>query len=212
MAHRVTTLQHAENKNLAHLANCMRFRFILLIKLGKAFGIRTMDQAEFRNWISASDRLTASQRAEAAQALSTGSDEERSVAAVERDVSNSRICPRCGEGGAVRKGMARGLRRYLCKSCGRTFNAVTGTPLQGLHKKQRWLSFGESLAEGETVEASARRCDIANSTAFRWRHRFLDASRQAPETLRGIVEADETCLLRSRKAKIGDRLDYPESP
>ena len=108
---------------------------------------------------------------------------------------------RSGAGGAVKKGMARGLRRYLCKSCGRTFNAVTGTPLQGLHKKERWLSFGESLAEGETVKDSAKRCGIANSTSFRWRHRFLDASRQDPETLRGIVEADETYLLRSRKGQ-----------
>ena len=69
------------------------------------------------------------------------------------------------------------------------------TPLQGLHKKPRWLAFGESLAEGETVEASAQRCGIAHSTAFQWRHRFLNASRQDPETLRGIVEADETYLL-----------------
>ena len=46
-----------------------------------------------------------------------------------------------------------------------------------------------------------QRCGIAHSTAFRWRHRFLDASRQDPETLRGIVEADETYLLQSRKGE-----------
>ena len=55
--------------------------------------------------------------------------------------------------------MARGLRRYQCKGCGRTFNALTGTPLSGLHHKERWLSFGASLAKGETVKASAARCD-----------------------------------------------------
>ena len=110
-----------------------------------------MDQAEFQDWLSVADRLTAAQRTEAARALSTEANEERSIAAVERGVGESRVCPRCGEGGAVRKGKARGLWRYLCKSCGRTFNAVTGTPLQGLHKKERWPSFGESLAEGETV-------------------------------------------------------------
>ena len=174
---------------------------MLCVEFGKVCGIKTMDQSEFQDWLSASDRLTTTQRAEAARALSINADEERSIAAVERGVSESRVCPRCGEGGAVRKGMARGLWRYLCKSCGRTFNAVTGTPLQGLHKKERWLSFGKSLAEGETVEKSAQRCDIANTTAFRWRHRFLDTSRQDPETLRGIVEADKTNLLRSRKGE-----------
>ena len=54
-------------------------------------------------------------------------------------------------------------------------------------------------SDGETAEASAQRCGIANTTAFRWRHRFLEASRQYTETLRGILEADETYLFRSRK-------------
>ena len=96
------------------------------------------------------------------------------------------------EQGAVSRGMARGLRRYQCKGCGRTFNALTGTPLSGLHHKERWLSFGASLAKGETVKASAARCDVAVSTAFRWRHRFLAAARSDSEVLKGIVEADAT--------------------
>ena len=69
------------------------------------------------------------------------------------------------------------------------------TPLSGLHHKERWLSFA-SLAE--TVKASAARCDVAVSTAFRWRHRFL-AARSDSEVLKGIVEADETYVLESRK-------------
>ena len=68
-----------------------------------------MDQAEFQHWLSATSRLTSAQRAEAADALSNDADEKGSVAAVERSVGESRICPRCGESGAVRKGMARGL-------------------------------------------------------------------------------------------------------
>ena len=54
-----------------------------------------MDQAEFQDWMSASDRPTSAQRAEAARVLSTDADEEKSVAAVERSVGESRICPRC---------------------------------------------------------------------------------------------------------------------
>ena len=85
------------------------------------------------------------------------------------------------------------------QSCGRTFNALTGTPLSGLHHKERWLSFGASLAEGETVEGVGERCDVAVSTAFRWRHRFLAAARHRSGVLKGIVEADETYVLESRK-------------
>ena len=96
--------------------------------------------------------------------------------------------------------MARGLRRYQCKGCGRTFNALSGTPLSGLHHKERWLSFGASLAKGETVKASAARCDVAVSTAFRWRHRFLAAARSDSEV---PVEADETYVLPEGYARAG---------
>ena len=34
-----------------------------------------------------------------------------------------------------------GLRRYCCKACGKTFGALTGTALSGLHHKERWLAF-----------------------------------------------------------------------
>ena len=67
--------------------------------------------------------------------------------------------------------------------------------------QERWLAFGASLAEGDTIREAAERCGIAPSTAFRWRHRFLEAVRQAPDRLAGIVEADETFVLESRKGE-----------
>src|SRR3954452_12875642 len=47
-------------------------------------------------------------------------------------------------------------------------------------------------------DASAERCGVALSTAFRWRHRFLTSPAVSP-ILTGIVEADETFVLRSYK-------------
>ena len=45
-------------------------------------------------------------------------------------------------------------------------------------------------------------CSSAGATAFRARcHRFLAAVRQAPDRLAGIVEADETFVLESRKGE-----------
>ena len=51
-------------------------------------------------------------------------------------------CPRCGNV-ATRKGKMEGVPRFKCQNfelsddgsrvCGRTFNALTGTPLAGLH-------------------------------------------------------------------------------
>ena len=162
-----------------------------------------MDIRGFQVWLSAARGLTRGQRREALAVLSGRSEGEASKAAIELGVDEARRCPHCAREGAVSRGMARGLRRYQCKGCGRTFNALSGTPLSGLHHKERWLSFGASLAKGETVKASAARCDVAVSTAFRWRHRFLAAARSDSEVLKGIVEADETYVLESRKGARG---------
>ena len=79
--------------------------------------------------------------------------------------------------------------RDAALGCGRT--ALTGTPR--LRHKERWLSFGEALAEGETVKAS--RCEVAVATAFRWRHR----RRWRPLRTSSCVEADETWPAGERK-------------
>ena len=146
-----------------------------------------MDHDRFRDWFSRVDELTASQRKEVAAAL----------AAVELGVDDERRCPHCGVGGAVSRGKTRGLRRFRCKECGKTFGSLTGTALSGLHHKECWLAFGASLAEGKTIREAARRCGIAPGTAHRRRHRFLAAGRQEPDRLAGIVEADETFVLES---------------
>ena len=163
-----------------------------------------MRRDRFQNWLSRVDALTEAQREEAREVLSGRSEADAALAAVELGVDEERRCPRCDTPGAVSKGKARGLRRYLCKKgCGRTFNALTGTPLSRLRHKERWLSFGEALAEGETVKASSERCDVAVTTAFRWRHRFLKAVATAPDKLKGIVEADETYVLASPQGGAG---------
>jgi hypothetical protein len=95
--------------------------------------------------------------------------------------------------------MARGLRRYRRQARGKSFNALTATLLSRLRHKDQWLAFGQSLAEGETIDQAAGRRGIAHSTALRWRHRFLEAAKPAGEMLGGIVEADETFVLSSRK-------------
>jgi len=162
-----------------------------------------MNRMEFQAWLSAVDTLSESQKAEAGAILAGRPADEASLAAIELAVGEDRCCPHCGASGAVANGKARGMQRYLCRACKRTFGALTGTRLSGLHRKERWLTFGECLADGDTVKVSADRCGVAVSTAFRWRHRFLEAIKTGAGKLRGIVEADETFVLASRK---GDRV------
>jgi len=63
----------------------------------------------------------------------------------------------------------------------------------------RRLTVGRS---GETIAKAATRCGVDYTTAFRWRHRFLEAlNRDKPTRLSGIVEADETFVLESFKGR-----------
>ncbi len=73
------------------------------------------------------------------------------------------------------------------------------------------MKFGRCLSNQETIEESAGNCGIAASTAFRWRHRFLQAVEQAPLVLEGLVEADKTYLLHSFKgqAKLRNKSGRP---
>ena len=88
-----------------------------------------MDHKQFQDWLSGIDHLSPAQRQEAETVFMGVSEASSSLAAIEASVGESRQCPHCGTPGAISRGKARGLRRYQCKGCNKTFNAATGTPL-----------------------------------------------------------------------------------
>ena len=111
------------------------------------------------------------------------------TAVVEGRFAAGASCPHCRCQRVYRHGQANGLQRYRCRECLRTFNALSGTPLSGLHKREKWSGQAAALQDGRTLRTVAKNL----GTAHRWRHRFL-ALPQAlqPEALVGIAEADET--------------------
>jgi len=119
-------------------------------------------------------------------------------------------CPHCQSHEIVLWGSASALPRYRCKGCGRTFNALTKTPLARLRKKSKWQEQSRAMIDGTSIAKAAERCGVHFTTAFRWRHRFLTSiSLDKPKTLHGIVESDETFILESYKGK---RSDMPRAP
>ncbi|WP_371861565.1 IS1595 family transposase [Pseudoduganella armeniaca] len=109
-------------------------------------------------------------------------------------------CPRCACERCHRGGTANGLQRYRCTRCGRSFNALSGTPLARLRLRDKWLAYVKCLLESVTVRAAAQQVAVACSTSFRWRHRFIaGVRRERLPSLSGIVEADETYHLESQK-------------
>lgn len=110
------------------------------------------------------------------------------------------IVPHCRSEMLIRNGFRSGLTRYRCKSCRKSFNALTGTPFARLRNKEHWIEYLQCIIDSKTIRKSATICSVHRNTAFRWRHRFLNGSHDSqPQLLTGMVEADETYFRKSRK-------------
>jgi transposase-like protein len=119
-------------------------------------------------------------------------------------------CPHCNSHEVAPWGSASAMPRYRCKSCKRTFNGLTKTPLARLRHKDKWLEQSQAMIDGISIAKTAKRCNVHHTTAFRWRHRFLASpALDKPKTLSGIVESDEMFILESHKGK---RSGMPRDP
>jgi transposase-like protein len=183
---------------------------------------------DFSVWLSAIVELSANQRREALDALTKAGGAKRDAASGDLTTvspktggkrgrredtlglaSHERVesqgCPHCAGRKIIGWGRSHGLLRFRCKSCGRTFNALTRTPMAHLRKKERWLDHARAMIEGKSLGKTADMCRVHATTAFRWRHRFLRSpAADKPRTLSGIVEADETFILESFKGRWSD--------
>ncbi len=94
----------------------------------KSEGWIDVDHKQFQEWLSGPDHLSPAQWQQTEAVFPGDTETSASLAAIEAAVGEDRQCPHCGTLGAISRGKARGLRRYRCKGCRRTFNAATGTP------------------------------------------------------------------------------------
>jgi transposase-like protein len=157
-----------------------------------------MKAEDFSAWLSAIAGLSAAQRGAALEALKREGGEARSGSEVSPEAkrgkprrrgrredalgttSHERVeaqgCPHCAGREVVGWGRSHGLLRFRCKACGRTFNALTKTPMSHLRKKDRWLDHARAMIEGKSLAKTAALCGVHPTTAFRWRHRLLRAA------------------------------------
>ncbi|BCE03670.1 IS1595 family transposase [Marinicellulosiphila megalodicopiae] len=111
-------------------------------------------------------------------------------------------CPKCHSSQIIRFGQAHGRQRYRCKGCTRTFMCTNGTQFFRLHNHAKWLTYIENMVQGKSLRECAKLTDMALSTSFNWRHRFLSmAQTDQPEKLEGIIEAHETYFKFSQKGE-----------
>jgi len=161
-----------------------------------------MRKLELKRITAALRQLTPDQRKSVAVELAALDAQLASTVIVEGRFACGATCPHCETGHVIRNGHANGLQRYRCRECSKTFSALTGTPLNRLHQRGKWLDQAKALQDGQTLREVARTLRIHISTAHRWRHRFLAAPKTVqPQALTGIAEADETMFLLSFKGK-----------
>ena len=109
-------------------------------------------------------------------------------------------CPYCNSREFLRWGFRNDLQRYKCKSCNKTYNSLTNTPLARLRRKGHWLDYANCLKEGLTVRSAAEQCGIHRNTSFRWRHRFINNGKKIKtKYLAGIIEIDKSTFKESFK-------------
>ncbi|TXT35975.1 MAG: transposase [Comamonadaceae bacterium] len=127
-----------------------------------------------------------------------------SGAAIAGVLQGPNVCPNCQAPAEQLRpwGNSHGLPRMRCRVCRKTCNALTGTPLAHLRKREQWPGYAQALIEGVSVRQAAQCCSVDKNTAFLWRHRFLQAAAtHRPAHEGGIVEADETFFLESFKGQ-----------
>lgn len=106
-------------------------------------------------------------------------------------------CPGCGE--RQRLGIHHRYRApvldYQCGTCGRVFNAWTGTILQGTHRRPaQLLMILRGIAQGTPTAQMARELGCDRRHLLQWRHRLQEHARLGLDRNPlddDVLEADE---------------------
>jgi transposase-like protein len=153
----------------------------------------------FKRLLNKLDELTGPQQAILRRELALRSKKLDALEVVE-SAKTVCSCTHCESNAIVKNGFNRGLQRYLCRHCGKTFNVASATPLSKLRHKGQFLQNAECMLQSLSIRATAKKIGIAVSTAFRWRHRFLEnVVGHQPKHVTGLLEADEMYLHESFK-------------
>ena len=150
--------------------------------------------------LTALPELNHNERVRLKTALGTIGDLKQICDIIESIQEDSPHCPHCEHTRIHKHGTSACLQRYKCTNCGKTFNALTHTPLARMRKKELWLAYMECMMRSYTLRASGSLLNIDKKTAFHWRHHFSSwLYKDTPQQLEGIIEADETYYRISHK-------------
>ena len=174
---------------------------VVLMAVPAQAAMRAQEVSRFLDWFAG---LKPADREQVLACLAKSQSAEAFTRIVEGRLGPRPACHRCTSTKVVRNGRADGLQRYKCRHCGVSFNALSATPMARLRLRDKWAQYAALLAQGQSVRKCAAELSVHRTTAFRWRHRFLSLPcKRRLQALAGIVQADETYMLRSFKGQPG---------
>jgi len=157
-----------------------------------------MNARQFKRFVASVKPLTPGQLEQVRESLSSEHTSRVNYRAIES--ARPCACRRCASTKVVKNGTQNGLQRYLCRDCGKSFNALTGTPLSRLRDKDLFEAYAQCIRKGHTVRKAAAAVGLTLDKSLRWRHRFLsEVDTHQPKTVTGILDVDETYFRESQK-------------
>jgi len=125
-----------------------------------------------------------------------------SIFSLRQTYINSRECPHCGSHHVLSNGNYKERKRYLCKSCGKSYNDLTKTPFSGIHNLNKIMSYLDLMINGDSIRKAALAVNISATTSFNWRHKLLNGLDQLPAPrMKNVREIVEIEIPYSQKVK-----------
>lgn len=120
-------------------------------------------------------------------------------------LEQTNACPHCGNLKIIQWGNYRGMKRFKCKKCNRTFTPITGSAFHHIKEMDKFikyltLMFSEDFNDLKTLSV---RIGISIKTAFDWRHKILISLGSEAPNFKGITEIDDIWFLYSQKGRKG---------
>lgn len=112
------------------------------------------------------------------------------------------VCPHCNKRHIVKNGKVRGIQRYLCRDCSKTFNALTKTVFANTKLSiSTWIRYADCMSKQMTLRETAKTVGLSLKTSFFMRQKILTAlaEHMGLDFLKGVLEMDETFFAESFK-------------
>lgn len=122
---------------------------------------------------------------------------------------NGPVCDKCG---TVNEAWKTGRDRlWVCSACKGAFSVTAGTPMVHTHLPlPKWflaIFLIATSSKGVSAMVISRQIDVSYKTAWFLCHRIRQLMTDGDETLKGIVEVDETYIGGKRRKEQCSRRD-----